>query len=262
MDFPKKIKSILQDDNYTMDETGLSGAGVHLFSDKVLKVQPISEEAINEAQMLAWLCDKLPVPKIIEHIVENGKSYILMSKCSGKMTCDSRYMQDPAQQTRILASALKMLWETDIAECPCNWSLERRLAIAEENIRNGTVDTSNAQPETFGPNGFGDPTELLAYLKENKPEMQLQVLSHGDFCLPNIFADDGQISGFIDLGKCGVADIWQDVALCYRSLCNNYNGTYGGRSYPGFQPEMLFDALGLRPDWDKIRYYILLDELF
>ena len=49
--------------------------------------------------------------------------------------------------------------------------------------------------------------------------------------------------------------------LCYRSLCHNADGTYGP-VYPNIQPEKLFDALQITPDWEKIRYYILLDELF
>ena len=86
------------------------------------------------------------------------------------------------------------------------------------------------------------------------------VLSHGDFCLPNIFIDHGKIGGFIDLGDTGVGDKWQDIALCYRSLKYNAAGYYGGKVYPDVRPEMLFDALGITPDWEKIRYYILLDE--
>lgn len=27
-------------------------------------------------------------------------------------------------------------------------------------------------------------------------------------------------------------------------------------------PDRLFEELGMAPDWEKIRYYILLDELF
>ena len=37
---------------------------------------------------------------------------------------------------------------------------------------------------------------------------------------------------------------------------------YGGEEYPEFDPEMLFEKLGFESDWEKIRYYNLLDELF
>lgn len=88
------------------------------------------------------------------------------------------------------------------------------------------------------------------------------MISHGDFCLPNVFVNDAGLTGLIDLGKSGTADKCQDIALCYRSLSNNYSGAYDGIKYPGFQDEMLFDALEISPDRELIRYYILLDELF
>lgn len=64
------------------------------------------------------------------------------------------------------------------------------------------------------------------------------------------------------MGRSGIADKYQDIALCYRSLKNNLAGRYGGRAYKDFDAGMLFRALDIAPDWDKIRYYILLDELF
>ena len=48
---------------------------------------------------------------------------------------------------------------------------------------------------------------------------------HGDFCLPNVFFADGKVSGFIDLGDAGIADRWYDIALGYRSLKHNVDGT-------------------------------------
>ncbi|WP_207637230.1 hypothetical protein [Eubacterium xylanophilum] len=43
---------------------------------------------------------------------------------------------------------------------------------------------------------------------------------------------------------------------------HNFDGTYGGKVYPDFDPDMLFEALGIEPNWEKINYFILLDELF
>ena len=88
------------------------------------------------------------------------------------------------------------------------------------------------------------------------------MLSHGDFCLPNIFINNDKISGFIDLGRIGIGDKWNDIALCYRSLKWNAQGRYGGNGYPKLNPDMLFDALEIEPNYEKIEYYTLLDELF
>ena len=46
------------------------------------------------------------------------------------------------------------------------------------------------------------------------------------------------------------------------SLKSNSDGTFGGKVYPDFNPDLLFDALGIEPNWEKIRYWFLLDELF
>ncbi len=70
------------------------------------------------------------------------------------------------------------------------------------------------------------------------------------------------ISGLIDLGDWGTADRWRDISLCYKSLINNFNGVFGGRAYPGLDPDRLFYHLGIEPDREKLRYYLLLDELF
>ena len=87
------------------------------------------------------------------------------------------------------------------------------------------------------------------------------MLSHGVFCLPIVFIEDGHVSGMIDLGRAGAADRWQDIALCLRSLRENARGRYGP-AYPGFDEDLLLRTLGMAPDREKIRYYLLLDELF
>lgn len=261
MNLPNKIQDIINRKNYVRDDVGKSGAGVYLYEDMVLKIQKIDAEAENEASMLQWLSGKLPIPSIIEHICDNGYSYILMNKCAGKMACDPYFMKRPKQQVELLAEALHSLWSVDITDCPCKWPLKRRLELAEDNIIHNRVDVDDVEPDTFGPRGFRDPEALLHWLKENQPE-EKEILCHGDFCLPNIFLSDSDLTGIIDLGKAGVADPWLDISLCYRSLDHNYGGVYHGRSYAGFEPQMLFEALGIRPDPERIRYYILLDELF
>jgi kanamycin kinase/aminoglycoside 3'-phosphotransferase-3 len=60
----------------------------------------------------------------------------------------------------------------------------------------------------------------------------------------------------------GIADKYQDIALCCRSLKKNLAGAYGGSVRGEIDDKLLFDNLGIAPDYEKIRYYILLDELF
>ena len=59
------------------------------------------------------------------------------------------------------------------------------------------------------------------------------VLSHGDFCLPNIFADNRGITGFIDLGLCTVTAREADIETCIESLEANLTGHFSdGTSEP------------------------------
>ena len=211
--------------------------------------------------MMKWLCGKVPVPEILCDVQQDGKSYLLMSRISGVMSCTEEYMENPKLLVSVLANAMKLLWTVDITDCPAVWNLDEKLKAARYNVEHDLVDVEDVEPETFGEDGFRDLEDLLNYLEKNRPQEEL-VLSHGDFCLPNIFIKDDVLSGFIDLGQMGIADKWQDIALCYRSLKHNFAGVYGGKVYEDFDPEILFEELGIEPDWEKLRYYILMDELF
>lgn len=261
MQLPEGIRALVSDELYKMDDIGLSNSSVLLFHDKVLKVQEYNEEAVNECRMMTWLKGKLPVPRILACETADNLSYLLMDKCSGSMACEEEYMQNPLKQAGLLAEGLKKLWSVAISECPSDWRLKNKLARARYNIEHDLVDLDNVEPETFGKNGFKDPGELLQWLWDHQPSEEL-VLSHGDYCLPNVFGTGEEVSGYIDLGRSGVADKWCDIALCYRSLSSNYSGRYHGKKYSGYDDLLLFKELGIKPDWEKIRYYILLDELF
>lgn len=260
---PEKIRSLIGEEPYQTDDIGMSSSSVLIFENKVLKVQEDSEEVQNEYRMLQYLQGKLPVPNLYAHEIYGGKSYLLMSRSVGQMACAPVYMEEPVLLCRLLAEGLKRLWRTDISDCPSDQRLSYKLAGAKYNIEHGLVDLDNVEPDTFGEGGFQNPEALLAWLYENKPEEE-PVLSHGDFCLPNLFGIQSEVTGYIDLGRSGIADKWCDIAICYRSLSHNYSGKYSCKNhvYSGYDELLLFRELGIEPDWEKIRYYILLDELF
>lgn len=260
MFLPDKIRSLVEGKPYTCDTVGKSGSCVFCYEDKVLKIEPQESRFENDLEMLRWLEDRLPVPKILEATQEQGKQYLLMSRIPGIMACDPVLLADPDSLMQLLADALQQLWQVDIENCPKHRQLEDDLLEACERIDRGLIDMDDVEPDTFGPNGFENPEALLQWLEANKPPLE-PVLSHGDFCLPNVFFRDGKLSGFIDLNDCGISDKWRDIALCYRSLCHNFHGKYAATPIQA-DPDLLFEKLGLAPDWEKLRYYILLDELF
>lgn len=259
---PDGIRTAVKGKKYKENQTGMSGSKVFVFDDMVLKIQKESKETENEVRVCNWLRGRLPVPEIIEYCVSDEISYCLMSRISGKMACDETYLNAPEKLMEVAVNAVNMLWSLDTADCPCDNTLDVKLEMAEYNVENGLVDMENTEPETFGPHGFDSPKSLLRWLENNRPKEDI-VFSHGDLSLPNFFADGGNVTGFIDLGKTGTADRWQDLAVCYRSIAHNFAGKYnGGKAYRGCPPEHLFERLEIEPEPDKLKYYILLDELF
>lgn len=258
---PKKIQTFIYGQPYTTDSIGLSGSQVLIFPDSVLKIEENSKSVREAVTVMQWLEDKISVPKVLCCEQDQQYQYLLMSRIKGQMACDSYFLKHPEELLTLLSDVLRQLWRVDISGCPRIRDLDVQLKEARSQVENHLVDIENTEPSTFGPGGFRDPEALLRYLEENRPEWE-PVLSHGDFCLPNIFFEKGHLSGLIDLAHTGVSDKWQDIALCYRSLKHNFDGSYGGRVYPDFNPDLLFEKLGLEPNWEKIRYYLLLDELF
>ncbi len=265
---PEQIASLLPAETHIADEIGQSSASVQIFSDRVLKTEPEGAEAENEVCMLLWLREKLAqmpgcgvtVPGVLAHAVRDGRSFLLMEKCPGRMACDEQNMSHPQELIRLLAEALEILWRADISDCPAQQTLDHRLSLAARNVTQGMV---GAEPlgGYFGGKRLSDPRALLAWLEEHRPTGEAPVLSHGDFSLPNIFLSDHAVSGFIDLGRMGTGDRWFDIAVCWRSLWENYKGKYSTRTYPEYRDNALFRALDLTPDRERIRYYLLLEEL-
>ena len=100
---------------------------------------------------------------------------------------------------------------------------------------------------------FNTHKELYDYLLANQPEEEL-VFSHGDYCLPNVIFNDENVMGFIDLGNGGIADKWEDIASCIRSLEFNLKS----KEYTN----LFFECLNIKPDYEKINYYSLINELY
>lgn len=262
MKFPEKIYQWVGDQAYEKNEVGMSESDVLIFPEYVLKIQKKNIETENEVNMLRWLNGRIPAAKICEYVEEDDISYTLMTRVKGEMLCAKKYLTDPETLCQIAADGLKKLWNVDIKDCPYRTSrLEERLKKARNLVERGIVDIENAEPETYGPDGFQNPEELLNWLETHQPEEDL-VLTHGDYCLPNIFVEGKEILAFIDLGKAGPADRWQDVAIALRTIHHNLSGYYGGKKYADFEPKMLLEKLGLEMDEKKMRYYLLLDELF
>ena len=262
LEFPENINKILLNKNYYENTVGKTDSKVYIYDDFVLKVQKTSNETKNEFEIMRKLNDKLPIPKAVEYVEQNGLSYTLMSRITGEMLAEGKYTNNPDKLISLLCEVFKVLWSVDTEEVYIDSAsnIHERLRTARCNVENNLVDVNNVMPETFGTKGFSSPNALLEWLENNIPKQDL-VFTHGDLCFENIFVQNSHINGFIDLGKAGVADRWQDLAICIRELDEiflNMNDS----SYKKYSSDMLLEKLGIEKDDTKLKYYMLLDELF
>ena len=248
---PDDLRKLVSHMSWEKESIGRSDAQVYCLSDGretyYLKISPPSVESRREREMFAWLAGKVPVPEIIYS--EDG-DYLLTRKLPGAMACSRHHVSNPVETIRALASGLQLLWAVDVADCPYANGLDEKLAAAYDRIRNKQIDMSDWEESTK----FPSPEALHQWLQDHRPVEQF-VLSHGDYCLPNVFLKDGCVSGFLDLGRAGTGDAWNDIGICIRSMRSNIPDAE--RYFNDF-----FAVLEKQPDWDLIEYYILLDELF
>lgn len=261
-ELPILLKKHIENKPYRVDKIGESDSQVILFEDMVLKIEKTSRHSDREYDALKWLGGRLPVPEIIEFEQKNGFNYLLMTRFKGKTLIDDIMTCNPKNIVEAMADGIIQLWTIDISNCPLDSRLSLQLNEARYRIDNNLVDIDDFEEDTIGDNGFADVEDLYSFLMNNQPEEDL-VFTHGDYCLPNSFIKNNKTVGFIDLGNAGIADRWQDLALCIRSMEYNFC-KIKGMSYTDFNKlkNYFLNLLNIETDNEKLRYYILLDELF
>lgn len=257
-----QLRQITKNYRFVKDRAGMSPARVYKLIGRnenlYLKISSspyhgTTYDVEREKDNLLWLNGKLPVPEVLHFENYENVKFLLMREVEGVVGDeDYQHHRDPQRMIEIYCEGLKLLQALSPLECPFNNNLEHRLNELDYLVRHNLADVETANWEAETP--FQDPETLLAFLKTHQPDEEL-VFSHGDFGDSNLFLRGNQISGFIDVGRSGKADRWLDIAFCVRSIRNDL----------GPQPEYLdffFSRLGIQPDWEKIKYYLLLDELF
>lgn len=204
----------------------------------------------REYNALNWLQEKLEVPKIVLYDDTTEKEYLITESIPGEMVCSDNMINNPNKALDIIVEAFNNIYKVDIKNCPFNVGLDYKLNIIENNVKNNLINYNDLKDNTK--EKFNSLEEIVKYLKDNKFKEEL-CFSHGDTSLPNIFANDNHFSGFIDVGECGIADKWFDLAICEKSIKRNYGQEYVKKFY---------EKLNIKEDRFKIDYYLLMMELY
>jgi aminoglycoside phosphotransferase len=217
-----------------------------------LKVAPRGspDPLLAEKLRLEWIGDRLPVPQVRLFAEDHLRQYLLLSEIPGVDASRSVHEGNIPQLVRLLAQGLRMIHGLPADGCPFDQTLGPNIEEARRRVRDGFVDEADFDAERRGRRA----SDLFDELLRAGPSGEDLTFTHGDYCLPNIIIDGDAIGGFVDWGRAGVADRYQDLALAARSLERNW----GAEWVP-----LLFREYGIEmPDEKKIEFYKLLDEFF
>lgn len=252
-ELPDNVKNFIKNANLSEISIGCSDSQVikieknnETFFIKMACSGTLTKEYVG----LKWLYGKTKVPKIVLYEKTMDTEFLMTEAIKGEMVCSDYYLKHPEEGIPIIVEAFKEIYKIDITNCPINVSLDYKLELAKHNIDNNLIREENVSPDVL--KKFGSIRNIYEFLEKNRFEEEL-VFSHGDLSLPNIFAYNNKFSGFIDVGECGIADKWFDIAIVTKSIIRNYGEKY---------LKDFYDQLGIIPNQEKIDYYNLLMELY
>lgn len=197
---------------------------------------------------LAWAAARLPVPRVLGYGADDSQEWLLTAALPGVTAIDDDWRADPPRLLPLLAAGLRRVHALPVADCPFDNRLDGALRAANERAAAGFVDVRQFHRDHAPPTLAA----AVARLDALRPPDEDLVVCHGDYCLPNVLLSDGQVRGYLDLGRLGVADRWLDLAVATWSVTWNLG--------PGWE-DCFLAAYGVPRDARKQACYRLLYEL-
>ncbi|MDV3125551.1 APH(3'') family aminoglycoside O-phosphotransferase [Mycobacterium sp. 21AC1] len=244
-------------------EHGESGAGVFRSADgsRYAKVVgPVGVDALAaERDRVSWAHHRgIPAPAVLDWgATDDGGAYLITSAVQGVPADRLPESALRAAWPSILA-AVRALHALPVGNCPYRRDLDTMLALARAVVAADAVN-----PDFLRDEDRAVPATELLHRVEREAGLRRQqetgdaVVCHGDLCLPNILVDAAveACTGFIDLGRLGVADRHADLALLSANTAD---------TFPGFADEAAAALAAGYPrglDDARVDFYLRLDPL-
>ena len=187
-------------------------------ADRFIKWNPRSTgiDLDRERVRLQWISERHPAPRVVDWGDDELAQWVVTVALPGNCAVGDTWRARRSEAIRAIATGLRTIHAIAIDDFPQDWTSQVWVGQRPESL--------GIAPETDGP-----------------------VIVHGDACAPNtLIADTGEWVGHVDFGDLAVGDRWADLAVASLSLDWNFG--------EGHQSE-LFDAYGIEPDEERIRYY-------
>lgn len=244
---------------WARDRVGESGAAVYRLHGRIgapelyLKhgTGPTADDVVDEAVRLRWLAAHLPAPAVTQFTSTADEAWLLTTALTGRTAYQLLEAEegDAAAVVDGLADLLSRLHAVPVTACPFTSDHARRLRLARARIDAGLVDEHDFDEEREG----WSAEQVWDALAELLPLASDPVVTHGDYSLDNVLLAGGRVTGCIDVGRLGIADRYQDLAVMWNCL-----GEFGSDLRQRFLARYGVDRLDER----KLRFHLLLDELF
>lgn len=256
---PPSLESLIVGAGVERVIAGESGGSVHRLvapngTVRYLKhgVGPVADDIADEAHRLVWLADRMPCAELLYFTRTRDAAWLLTGAVAGR-TGDAWIEDDPAQLPMVIhafAGYLRRLHALPVADCPFDAGADVRMAHARRLIDAGAVDLDDFDDDHAG----WSAEQLWDRLIALRPSVRTGAVTHGDFSLGNLLIDHrGRVTGCIDVGRLGVADPYQDIAIFWQNL----------REFGPDAAAHFLSAYGLdAPDAERLDFHRCLDELF
>ena len=170
----------------------------------------------HERDRLRWISPRHRATTVVDSGADADAQWLLTVALPGKPAVGDNWRARRREAIAAIATGLRAMHAVDIDDFPSDWT--SRVWVGRHRPSLGP------RPSVLGP-----------------------VLVHGDACTPNtLISTTGEWTGNVDFGDLGVGDRWADLAIASLSLDWNFG--------EGHQHE-LFDAYGIDPDDERMRYY-------
>jgi aminoglycoside 3'-phosphotransferase II len=202
-----------------------------------------------EAARINWLrLVGIQVPRILDALSTRAGCWLVMECLPGVNAAVA--IDKPAVKVHEIGAALARLHSVPPDSCPFDETLSTKIPRAKNNVDNNEVDVEDFDEDHLGVGA----KELFQTMQDLRPNLEEIIVTHGDASLPNMMLSAGTFAGFVDCGKVGRADRYQDLALACHSIKFNLGPEWVGpflRSY---------GATSI--DEERMRFYRMLDEFF
>lgn len=256
---PEGMAALVAGYAWARDTVGESGGAVYRLHGKpgapALYLKhgraAVADDIGQEMVKLRWLAGRLAVPAV-EHFVRTpSEAWLLMRAIPGRTAWQLMDLE-PASRPAVvdaLAAFLRRLHAIPVESCPFASDHTRRLQAARARIDAGLVDADDFDEDREG----WTAEQVWEAMQGLLPLAADPVVTHGDYSLDNLLVQDGQVVGCIDVGRVGVADRYQDLAIMWNCL-----GEFGADCRQRFLASYGVEEV----DQDKLAFHLMLDELF